>query len=256
MDCAIQKENEDLKLGIKNLQEETESLKDRIRELMQNFGKDKREVFIVGGGSSLKDFSFEKLKDKNTIAVNMAALDVPNPTYCITGDSNIFRKVQEEFFKRVNTTWVMVTNLNHPVMKWKDGRFEHRTTGFVYNPFSVDMLIKSAGLDGIGFSFNDFRTGYNSGFCALQLAVLLGYTKIYLLGMDLQKGIEKTHYHNRYQNRDTISQSAFKNFFKNFVIALDILKEKTDIEVISCSKISRLNEYIPYQSFASLENNV
>jgi len=209
-------------------------------------------VFVIGGGSSLKDFPFEQLRNKNTIAVNMAAFDVPNPTYCITGDSSIFRRIQEGYFKDIDTTWVMVANLNHPVMKWKDGQFKHRGTGFVYNPFCVNMLIRSEGLEGIGFTFNDFKTGYNSGFCALQLAVLLRYKKIYLLGIDLCKNVPKCHYHNRYGGRKTISDGYLDRFYDNFVLALDMIKQETDIKVISCSSISRLNKHIPYQSFDSI----
>ena len=59
------------------------------------------EVFIVGGGSSLSGFDFQKLKNRDTIAINMSALDVPNPTYCITADSGIFRKIQTGYFKDI-----------------------------------------------------------------------------------------------------------------------------------------------------------
>jgi len=256
MECLIQKENEVLRKNKEFLRKEIRTLQDTITDLMKDFGKDsklgKREVYIVGGGSSLKDFPFERLKDKDTIAVNMSALDVPNPTYCITGDSNIFRKIQEGYFEKIKTTWVMVTNLNHPTMKWIDGRFIHKRSGFVYNPFCVNIFIKSAGCDGIGFSFDDFRTGYNSGFCAFQLAVLLGYERIYLLGIDLLKEGQDTHYHDRYKGKPTISKEAFDKFYSNFVLALEIIKEKTNIEVISCSPISRLNKHIPYQSLEEI----
>jgi len=108
------------------------------------------------------------------------------------------------------------------------------------------MIIKNAGVEGIGFEFKDFKTGYNSGFCAFQLAVLLGYKKIHLLGFDLCEKESKTHYHSRYRNRKTISSKMFDKFYANFVLAIGILKEKTDIEVISHSKISRLNSSIPF----------
>jgi len=207
------------------------------------------EVFVIGGGSSLKDFDFLKLKDKDTIAVNMAALDVPNPTYCITADSTIFRKVQEGYFKEVKTTWILVTNPNHCSMKWQDGKFIGKH-GFVYNLFCMNMVIRNAGVEGIGFSFNDFKTGYNSGFSGFQLAVLLGYKRIYLLGFDLVSG-SQCHYHSRYSGRE-IRKESFDKYYDNFVIALKRIKEETDIEVFSCSPISRLNQMIPFISFNSI----
>ncbi len=212
----------------------------------------KNDIYIIGGGSSLKNFNFEQLRDLDTIAVNVAALDVPNPTYCITADSGIFRKVQEGFFKNIDTTWVLVTNPNHCSMKYKDGKFKHVHSGYVYNPFVVNMLIRNAGVEGIGFQFKDFKTGYNSGFCAFQLAVLLGYKRIHLLGFDLCEQGSKTHYHNRYKNRKTINDKMFEKFYDNFVLAITVIKEKTDIEIISHSKISRLNSFVSYISLGEI----
>lgn len=210
----------------------------------------KEDVYIIGGGSSLKGFDFEVLKPLDTIAVNMSALDVPNPTYSITADSNIFRKVQEGVFKNVNTSWVLVTNPDHCSMKWKDGKFKH-TNGYVYNLFAVNMVIRNAGVEGIGFEFKDFRTGYNSGFCGFQLAVLLGYKRIHLLGFDLVVSTPQHHYHDYYHNK-RISTSAMDLFYKNFAVALKRIKEETNIKVISHSANSRLNGIIPYASLGEI----
>ena len=210
------------------------------------------EIFVIGGGASLIGFDFDRLRDKDTIAVNMAVLDVPNPTYGITADSTIFRKVQEGYFKEVETTWVLVTNPNHCTMKWKDGKFVHKN-GFVYNLFCMNMIIRNADVEGIGFTFNNFKTGYNSGFSGFQLAVLLGYKKIYLLGFDLVSGTQ-CHYHNRYKGRK-IKKESFDRYYNNFVLALKRIKEDTDIEVFSCSPISKLNKMIPYISLNNSTKN-
>ncbi len=213
----------------------------------------KNEIIIIGGGSSLIGFDFNRLKGKNTIAVNMAALDVPNPTYCITADSSIFRRIQEGYFKSVHTTWVMVSNPEHCTMKFRDGIFKNTKTGYIHNPFCVNMLIRNAGTDGIGFTFHDFRTGYNSGFCGLQLAVLLRYKKIYLLGFDLNPKAAKCHYHNRYQDgKKKIGDTSLRRYCDNFKLAFKIIKKETDIKIISCSKNSRLNQFISYKPFGEL----
>lgn len=205
-----------------------------------------RKIYIVGGGHTLQGYDFGKLKDIETIAVNVSALDVPDPTYSITADSSILQRIQENYFKNVKTTWVLVTNPNHCTMKWHDGRFVHKN-GFVYNLFCVNMVIRNNGVEGIGFSFDDFRTGYNSGFCAFQLAVLLGYDEIHLLGFDLQPKV-KSHYHNRYGKDKRINGRTLDKFYQNFVVALKILKEKRpDICVISRSSVSRLNGIILYE---------
>ena len=212
-----------------------------------------KEIFVVGCGPSLKDFDFSLLKNKTTIAVNMVALDVPEPTFSITADSSILKKIQDGFFKDVKTTWVLITNPNHCTMKWIGGKFVNAHTGFVYNLFCVNMIIRNAGVEGIGFTFNDFKTGYNSGFCAFQLAVLLGYERIYLLGIDLTKQDNSYHYGNRYSGK-TIGKNEFEKFYDNFVLALEIIQDQTDIQVISCSAISRLNKIIPYKPFSEIVN--
>ena len=206
-----------------------------------------REIYIIGGGSSLKGFDFNRLKNVETIAVNVSALDVPNLTYAITADSSIFRRIQEGYFKSVKTTWVLVTNEAHCSMKWRDGKFVHND-GFIYNLFCVDMVIRNAGVDGIGLSFNDFKTGYNSGFCAFQLAVLLGYDKIHLLGFDMVSLSKSHHYHDRYGLKKRISHGNFEKYYRNFIIALKTLREKRpNIKIVSHSPISKLNEHIPYE---------
>jgi len=213
----------------------------------------KEDVYIVGGGGSLKGFDFKSLKDKDTIAVNGSALDVPNPTYCITADSGQFIKIQDGCYKDVDTTWVLVTNPNHCSMKWKDGKFVHRS-GRVLDLFSVHMVIRNAGVVGIGFEFNDFRTGYNSGFCGFQLAVLLGYKRIHLLGFDLiQCFAHEQHYHNRYKNQKTTSDVDMEKFYINFRIALKRIREETDIRVVSHSANSRLNGLIPYAPLGEIK---
>ena len=217
-----------------------------------------KDVFIIGGGPSLTGFDFESLSDLDTIAVNVAALDVPDPTYCITADSGIFRKLQVGDFKKVKTTWVLVTNPNHCSMKMRDGRFVQEGSGYVHNLFAANMIIRNAGVEGIGFSFEDFRTGYNSGFCAFQLAVLLGYENIYLLGFDLRSG-GTSHYHKRYNGR-SIQSADLEKFYRNWVKAIPMVKERTNINVFSCSKTSRLNRIkgIRYKSMSKVleEKNI
>ncbi len=205
-----------------------------------------RRVYIIGGGDSLRGYDFDKLRNVETIAVNVSALNVPDPTYSITADSSIFRRIQEGYFKSVKTAWVLVTNEAHCTMKWKDGRFVHKD-GFVYDLFCVDVVIRNAGVEGIGFAFNDFKTGYNSGFCAFQLAVLLGYEEIHLLGFDMNAQ-GRCHYHERYGPNKKISKGNFDKYYKNFVAALKTLKEKRpDIRVVSRSRVSRLNNIIQYE---------
>ena len=204
-------------------------------------------VYIIGGGSSLNDYDFSALENKDTIAVNVAALDVPNPTYCITADSTIFLRLENGAFSHIDTTWVLVSNANHCTLQMQpNGAFKNIKTGFVHNLFAFNMVIRNHGVEGIGFRWQDFRTGYNSGFCAFQFAVLMGYKYIHLLGFDMcdNPRTHKCHYHNRYRRR--ITQGTFQKYLTNFIKALNIIEKETDIKVISRSPYSLLNDYIEY----------
>jgi len=203
-------------------------------------------VYIIGGGSSLKGYDFSALGNKDTITVNMSALDVPNPNYCITADSSIYRRLEDGEFSNVDTTWVLVTNSNHCTLQMqRNGTFINIKSQYVHNLLVPNIVIRNAGVEGIGFEFKDFRTGYNSGFCGFQLAVLLGYKYIHLLGFDMQDGpLDRIcHYHNRYNRR--ISKKDFYKYLKNFILALNAV-EKIGVKVVSRSRFSLLNDHIEY----------
>ena len=58
-----------------------------------------KEVFIIGGGSSLKNFQFECLTDRDTITINMSIFHVPNPNYFITVDYTFLYKMIQRLLR-------------------------------------------------------------------------------------------------------------------------------------------------------------
>jgi hypothetical protein len=100
----------------------------------------------------------------------------------------------------------------------------------------------------MGKTFEDFHCGSDSGFAALQLAVILGYERIYLLGFDFCTSGTITHYHDDYKSFPPSEdyQKKLDEFMISYPLALQELRER-GIQVISSSPISKLNEYILYQ---------
>jgi len=198
-------------------------------------------IYIVGGGPSLKGFDFSQLADKDTIAVNSAIKDVPEPTYFITSCTGFCTRVVSKLFYGVKTHRIMVIGERHP--KYKKVKRLLPIFDEVIDP------ITSGGE--LGFDWDSFAVGGNSGFCALQYAVLLGYKIIYLLGIDVQikNGL---HYHNRYSiiEKEVIWWKAC------FEKGLSIIKENSDIKVYSCSAISDLNATIPFIDFKDIKNEL
>jgi hypothetical protein len=247
---------EGLEERIRCLEENNIGLKEAVRQLLSNSepAMKKKAIFIVGGGPSLAGLSLSTLENKTTIAINKSIFDVPSPSHFITMDFTFLRKIANRSveFQNIHTNKVFVANLEPSYMKDMRGRIVDTRSNMMYDLRDFNMIVKSYRMDGIGDSFQEFRTGENTGFCALQLAVLLGYKKIYLLGIDLSC-TDKTHYHEGYPgqrvNRFKPKLDQYAQYFK--VALKSLQKTRPDIRVFSCCSTSCLNEiinYVPYES--------
>lgn len=202
------------------------------------------EVYIIGGGTSLKGFDFNKLKDKTTIAINKSCLTVPNLDYFITMDFTALKKIGKISYVG---TKIFIANFAKPYLKEINGQIIDTRFGLVYTLNDFTMIIKSWAEEGIGFDFRHFRSGNNSGYCALQFAVLMGFNPIHLLGIDLVV-TEKTHFHNGYNQDIEKFKQKLEEYYKNFTIGIkELKKKKSDIKLYSCSSISRLNNILEYK---------
>ena len=206
-----------------------------------------KEVYIIGGGTSLKGFDFNKLKDKTTIAVNKSCLTVPNLDYFITMDFTALKKIGMELVAPYIGTRIFIANFSKPYLREINGQIIDTRFNLVYTLNDFTMMIKSWVEEGIGFYFWDFRSGNNSGYCALQFAILMGFNPIYLLGIDLVT-LEGTHFHGGYGESKESFQKKLDSYYQYFVQGIKELKEKKpEIKIYSCSKISRLNNIIEYK---------
>lgn len=210
------------------------------------------KAFIIGGGTSLINFDFDRLKDKDVIAINSAILNVPFAKYFITVDYTFLYKIDLKKFSKFKAHKYFVADLHFPFMTDIDGEIRDLRLRHPYDLSLFDTVIKAHSHKGIGYNFDDFRTGLNSGFCGMQLAIALGYRKIYLLGMDFAITGDKTHYHDQYK---LLRNKAFARklekklivYRRHFTDAIKQLKlERPDIEIISCSESSPLNGYVRY----------
>ena len=193
------------------------------------------EIFIVGAGESLRDFDYSRLVDKRTVVVNKAIQDLPSATYWLTADSGIASNVQD-WTRDSDAIKVLAYSPTHK----RIDKFQKVFTDF-------DVVIKYSGgnpCPDIGFKFGEFQSGGNSGFCALQFAVIMRYSPIYLLGIDLAGG-------HLYDAKRPSWTKLLSEFYESWKKALKILKE-TDIEVYSCSPTSRLNDVIPYKKIGDV----
>jgi len=201
-------------------------------------------VFIVGGGPSLREFNFGCLNTEDVIVTNVAIFDVPKAKFFITIDYSFILKITNRLqeFDQSDVTKVFVAGLHHENLVEKRGQIRDTRYNLVYDLSRFDIILKSYNETGCGRTWNDFRSGLNSGFCAFQLAVLLGYKKIYLLGMDLLGTKKDTHYHNQYVGNTDFHNKlyVYDTMFRHGI-------EETDATVISCCSTSSLNNVISFQ---------
>jgi len=85
---------------------------------------------------------------------------------------------------------------------------------------------------GISFNPSLISGGSNSGFQAINIAVLMGATRILLLGYDMK--IAKSGAAHWFGDHPDKVRSGYMSWLTNFGIAADQLKDK-GIEVINCS---------------------
>jgi len=205
------------------------------------------EVWVMCGGTSAAN---TLTVTDDVIAVNKDVFRYPNAKYFITIDNRF--SVWEFSGKESNIpktpTKIFVANIAPSYMKFDKSLCDTRFA-MSYNLSYYDMVIKSRRVDGgFGTTFNDFRSGGNSGFCAVQLALLLGYKNIHIVGLDLCSRFGKTHHHEGYVNSRDNFDACFENYRRAFKEALQSYKHRFPNQtLINHSPISYLKEFLGYE---------
>jgi hypothetical protein len=140
-----------------------------------------QDVFVIGGGDSLRTFDFERLRNEKTVGCNNAYLRGPEIcNVCIFGDEKWFKHHLQKpgkALERYARTAILVTNASQ-----LQGARE---------PWLKIMGRQSKGLHTDSLGWNT-----NTGASALNLALLLGGQRIFLLGFDMQLSKDgKPNYH-------------------------------------------------------------
>ena len=212
--------------------------------------------FVVGGGPSLTGFDFTLLNGFETIAVNKAVEFLSNPTYFVTTDYSYFVKANlsiEQINMKVKASY-FVANMSHPYMEYQSGKVIDTRRNYIYHDlYKYTGVIESNDEQGFSSSLDSFANGNNSGHCAIQLALLKGYKKIYLLGFDLNEE-GQTHFHQSYRERD---QRSFRTRVSDYKTTLiNALKNhKGSQEIINLSSQSALSK-VPFIKTQSINDVV
>lgn len=215
-------------------------------------------IFIIGGGPSVNNIDLDLLENEDTMCINASINYVPNPTYFVTMDYSYFlpqrniNTVTEVVSKStysyfiLNTSHAYIANINGKVTDTRNNIIYNELDKFTKVINSSKSIINDTGF---GQTPSQFAHGNNSGFCGIQLATLLGYEEIYLIGFDLNLHDEDTHFHKKYFN----SQLKNKiNDYKNTLVnALTLFLKNTKIKIVTVTP-SSLEKIITKKSMASI----
>jgi len=202
--------------------------------------------FIIGGGPSILDiqkegFNFNHLKNEITVGVNKA-YNLFTPTYLVWTDPYFWKTFQKEI---LNLNCIKFCSMN--ISK----KFEIENKNIIPLRRDKDSNNKTI----ITTLSEAVPMWNNSGVTALRIAHALGLNPIYLLGIDIQhKDSEgRTHFHTDYEKNRVAKTKPkrFSLFFESFKKTIKALKEK-NIKVVSCSKNSKLNDIISFNSISKL----
>ena len=201
-------------------------------------------VFIVGGGPSIAGFDLTRLKDEITIGINKAFFYF-NPNIIFSMDRRFWRWIEQAGGENGFTPEMQ--------RKFQDYSHGYKVWTTVYNfLFTPDIMrIPSVGEKYWG---TDLQTGLghgnNSGYAALNLASLLGFKEIYLLGYDM-KGVQgkQKWFHEGYPI--VTADNVYSKFVKNITefAAPNLASER--VKVYNCCKDSGLKCF-PYKDIEEI----
>ena len=177
--------------------------------------------FIVGGGPSLIGFDFSQLDCERTIAVNRA-FEYFDPSIAFFMDNDTFyKKVMDGKFGG-HTKERFIAHKMKVTLNIACSQYEH---GVYSVPISERPQMTTDLKDGL------FEGG-NSGFAALNLAVCLGASPIYLLGFDMKTNGsgKQSWFHAGYENPG--KDSVYRGWIECFNDAAPTIKE-LGIDVIN-----------------------
>lgn len=110
----------------------------------------------------------------------------------------------------------------------------------VLSEFPDVQVLQKTGIEGAEFDVGKIRTGWNSGYVAIQVAAQFGATSILLLGYDMQPSATgQHHWHGAHPDG---SHPQYRRCLAVFDTLADPLRER-GIDVVNCSRSTALRTF-------------
>jgi hypothetical protein len=197
---------------------------------------------ILGGGSSLtwEDCAFVGDKAK-VIAIKEAGC------CAIPGDvapapwADVLYAADEKYWRFVNGAPDFM-GLKYSIEDWPvdDRNYKPAILAARRQVYPNVVLLRNAGAYGLELNPCGLRTGYNSGYQAINLAVHFGVRRIVLLGFDMWAGANGRQ--NWFAKHPTHLDSQYALFLQAFATIAEPLKA-AGVEVLNCSRFTVLSVF-------------
>lgn len=185
------------------------------------------DVFVIGGGNSLRGFDFKRLTGKNVVAINSAYQYVDASAILYWGDTAWIGDPRNEsgikehpsvykFSSRLNAS----TAISQNIKGQGDCNWLQLTGSSGYDP-----------------DINSVR-GNNSGSHSINFAINLGASRIFLLGFDMGYVNNKSHFHDGHK---ILPPSSI--YSESFIPNINTLASQIShmpVQVINCFSQSKL----------------
>jgi hypothetical protein len=176
-----------------------------------------KKLFILASGPSLNDLKLSLLKNKIVMGLNRSILVYPAPYYQCVFDHRLF-DLYFDSFKEVRKLFTL----------------EDRPLG---------LPLKLLGGEGFSTDLEEgIYSGYTISYFALQVAVYMGFKKIFFLGLDLKHSGPKTHFFGQDSQTVNHEQTEFPKMLKMLDFGANFLASM-DVEVYNCSLNSTLHSF-------------
>ena len=174
-----------------------------------------KRLFVLASGPSLKTMDLSPLKRRLVMGLNRSFLAFPQTHYHCVMDHRLFYKHPDEL-KQTRYLFTL------PKRPW-------------------GLPIKLLGTEGFSWDLEKgIYTGYTIAYFGLQVAVYMGFTQIFYLGLDLKLTNGQTHFFGvDFQSRDH-EKTEFPRMKKMFEYGAEVL-QSSQIEVYNCSPDTTLD---------------
>lgn len=205
-----------------------------IQELIKKFTG--TNVFIVGGGFSLKSFDFGTLEGQNVIALNSAYKYVDETAVLYWADASWGQSEEDKLLKHPSK-YRFSSRLN------ADSLILDNKTGI-----GGCHWLKKTGDYGYDTNVNHVR-GNNSGANAINFAVNLGAYRVILLGFDMGYTGSKYHFHEHHAV--STAATTYPELFIPSIESMAKEMKHLPVKIINCNTCSKLKcfEFGDYKDY-------